>query len=178
MTRLALIAFIALAACKEEQAAALPDPVDLTETALSYFCQMNVAEHGGPKGQIHLEGYPAPLFFAQVRDMVAYLKSPERDADISAIYVSDMSVAQSWENPGISNWIPADKAVFVVGAPVAGGMGAPEIVPFAQTTRSAVPCLSFWPGLPDVFQFRCSSPLPRQVSPACAPAIFPDAGTD
>ncbi|WP_171177139.1 nitrous oxide reductase accessory protein NosL [Ruegeria sp. HKCCD8929] len=133
MRHLALIALVALAACKEEQAAAPPAPVELTETALSYFCQMNIAEHGGPKGQIHLEGYPAPLFFAQVRDMLAYLKSPERDAEIAAVYVSDMTVAPNWRNPGISNWIAADGALFVVGAGVAGGMGAPEVVPFADS---------------------------------------------
>ncbi|KIC38574.1 copper chaperone [Ruegeria sp. ANG-R] len=131
MKRLALIALVALAACKEEVAEA-PDPVDLTQDALSYFCQMNIAEHGGPKGQIHLEGYPAPLFFAQVRDMLAYLKSPERDADITAVYVSDMGIAPSWRQPGISNWIAADGATFVVGADVAGGMGAREVVPFAD----------------------------------------------
>ncbi len=131
MKRLALIALIALAACKEEVAEA-PDPVDLTLDALSFFCQMNIAEHGGPKGQIHLNGYPAPLFFAQVRDLVAYLKSPERDADITAVYVSDMGVAPSWRQPGISNWIAADGAIFVVGADVAGGMGAREVVPFAD----------------------------------------------
>ncbi len=133
MKRLCLIALLALTACKEEQAA-VPDPVDLTADALSYFCQMNIAEHGGPKGQIHLEGYPTPLFFAQVRDMVAYLKSPERDAEITAVYVSDMGVAPNWQQPGISNWIAADGATFVVGANVAGGMGAPEIVPFANAT--------------------------------------------
>ncbi len=131
MRYLALIALVALTACKEEVAEA-PDPVDLTPDALSYFCQMNIAEHGGPKGQIHLEGYPAPLFFAQVRDMLAYLKSPERDAKITAVYVSDMSVAPSWRQPGISNWIAADGATFVVGADVAGGMGAREIVPFGD----------------------------------------------
>lgn len=32
----------------------------------------------------------------------------------------------------IGNWIAADAAVYVVGAGVAGGMGAPEIVPFAD----------------------------------------------
>ncbi|MEX0308385.1 MAG: nitrous oxide reductase accessory protein NosL [Ruegeria sp.] len=131
MRYLALIALVALTACKEEVAEA-PDPVDLTPDALSYFCQMNIAEHGGPKGQIHLEGYPAPLFFAQVRDMLAYLKSPEREAKITAVYVSDMSVAPSWRQPGISNWIAADGATFVVGADVAGGMGAREVVPFAN----------------------------------------------
>ena len=128
---------LGLAACKEDTAEAPPAPIDLTEEALSYFCQMNIADHGGPKGQIHLEGIPAPIFFAQVRDMVAYLKSPERDAEITAIYVSDMGVAQSWETPGASNWITADSAQFVVGAPVAGGMGAPEIVPFADPAKAA-----------------------------------------
>ncbi|SHJ73354.1 copper chaperone NosL [Shimia gijangensis] len=121
-----------LAACKEDSAKAPPPPVELTESALSFFCQMDIADHGGPKGQIHLEGFPQPLFFAQVRDLVAYLKSPERDARITAVYVSDMGVAETWELPGKSNWIIADAALFVVGAPVAGGMGAPEIVPFAK----------------------------------------------
>lgn len=128
--RYALIALLLIAACKEE-AAERPDPTPMTDIALSHFCQMNVAEHGGPKGQIHLRGYPAPIFFAQVRDLVAYLKSPERDADILAIYVSDMGAAPSWDAPGATNWIAAETAHFVVGAPVAGGMGAPEIVPFA-----------------------------------------------
>lgn len=133
MKRLFLIALLALTACKEEQIAA-PDPVDLTPDALSFFCQMNIAEHVGPKGQIHLDGYPTPLFFAQVRDMVAYLKSPEREAAIVAIYVSDMGTAPSWHQPGQSNWINAEGATFVVGANVAGGMGAREVVPFADPT--------------------------------------------
>lgn len=127
MRRIALL--LLLAACKEEVATA-PDPVALTEEALGYFCQMNVSEHAGPKGQIHLADYPQPLFFAQVRDVVAYLKGPEREADITAIYVSDMGAAQSWAAPGIENWIDAQSALYVVGAGVRGGMGAPEIVPF------------------------------------------------
>ncbi len=125
-----LCLLVLLAACKEEVAAP-PAPVPMSDMALSHFCQMNVAGHGGPKGQIHLEGYPEPIFFAQVRDLVAYLKSPERDADILAAYVSDMGAAVSWEEPGAENWIVAEVAHFVVGAGVAGGMGAPELVPFA-----------------------------------------------
>lgn len=134
---LALMATLALTACKEDEAKAPPPPMSLTEEALSFFCQMNVSEHGGPKGQIHLEGYPAPLFFAQVRDLVAYLKSPERDARIIGVYVSDMGVAASWLEPGIDNWIFADQAHFVVDAQVAGGMGAQEIVPFAKLDDAA-----------------------------------------
>lgn len=131
MKYLLLAAILTLSACKEDITVA-PEAAPLTEEALSYFCQMNIAEHGGPKGQIHLAGHPQPLFFAQVRDLVAYLKSPEREAEITAIYVSDMGVAPSWDQPGANNWTAADTAIFVVGAGVAGGMGAPEIVPFAS----------------------------------------------
>lgn len=126
------IAILALSACKEEEAKAPPAPVEMTQEALSFFCQMNISDHGGPKAQLHLEGYPQPIFFAQVRDMVAYVKSPERDAKITAIYVSDMNLAPSWEQPGSTNWIAAEGAQYVVGAPVRGGMGAPEIVPFGN----------------------------------------------
>jgi len=137
MKRLILTAALVLSACQEEEAKAPPAPVELTEVALSYFCQMNVAEHGGPKGQIHLDGFPAPLFFAQVRDLAAYVKSPERDAEITAIYVSDMGAAPSWAHPGTNNWIDAKGARFVVGSNVAGGMGAPEVVPFASSEDAA-----------------------------------------
>ncbi|MCK8465162.1 nitrous oxide reductase accessory protein NosL [Aliiroseovarius sp. S1339] len=138
MKRVILLAALTLAACNENEAKAPPPPADLTEQALSYFCQMNVAEHGGPKGQIHLEGHDSPLFFAQVRDMVAYLKSPEREAEITAIYVSNMTTARSWADPGNGNWIAAQDAIYVVGADVAGGMGAPEIVPFADDESAGV----------------------------------------
>ncbi|NNE81689.1 MAG: copper resistance protein CopZ [Silicimonas sp.] len=132
---LALLLILPLAACKEDQAA-IPDPIPLTVEAVSYFCQMNVLEHGGPKAQVHLEGLPAPLFFAQVRDAVAYLKSEERDRRVAMTYVSDMGQATSWNEPGENNWTSAADAFFVIGAGVRGGMGAPEIVPFA-TRESA-----------------------------------------
>jgi copper chaperone NosL len=129
---LLLTATLALASCRDD-VAEIPDPVPMTEEAVSYFCQMDVLEHGGPKAQIHLEGQPAPIFFAQVRDAIAYLKSPERDARVMITYVSDMGSAVSWKVPGAENWIDAQSAFFVIGAGVAGGMGAPEIVPFART---------------------------------------------
>ncbi|WP_419913086.1 nitrous oxide reductase accessory protein NosL [Hoeflea sp.] len=128
---LSAVALVFLAACSEEKVA-MPDPVPLTEAALSHYCQMYVAEHGGPKAQIHLEGYPAPLFFAQVRDAVAYLRSAEREAPVIAVYVSNMSVAESWDEPGQSNWINADDASFVINSDARGGMGAPEVVPFGD----------------------------------------------
>lgn len=129
-------ALLALAACKEE-VAERPLPVALDEDAVSHYCQMNVLEHGGPKAQIHLDGLPDPLFFGQVRDAIAFLKSPERDSRVVAVYVSDMGVAESWLLPGTDNWIDGERAHYVIGAGVRGGMGAPEVVPFADAADAA-----------------------------------------
>ena len=135
MKRIGLIvlALAILTGCKDDEIA-VPKAVSLTEENVSFFCQMNVLEHGGPKAQVHLEGYPSPLFFAQVRDAIAYLKSPEREARVLVTYVSDMGAAEAWDRPGIDNWIASDAAVFVIEARVAGGMGAPEVVPFSSPT--------------------------------------------
>ena len=136
MKRLFLIALLALAACKEDQAG-LPPPVPMSESAVGYFCQMNVVEHPGPKGQAHLDGQPGkPLFFSQVRDTIAFMRMPEREGRVLAVYVSDMGAAPSWEDPGINNWTLIDKASFVVGSDADGGMGTPEIVPFADPAKA------------------------------------------
>lgn len=135
MKRLALVLLL-LAGCGEEEAA-LPDPVRLTAEALGHYCMMTVLDHDGPKAQIHLDGFPEPIFFAQVRDALAYAKGPERTADLRAVYVSDMGAARSWAEPGADNWILARRARFVVGGNVRGGMGAPEVVPFSSAEAAA-----------------------------------------
>jgi len=123
---------IALAACGPETGGAPPAPVTLTAEAAGHFCQMSVLDHPGPKAQVHLAGYDHPLWFTQVRDAVAFLRQPEQVAEITAIYVSDMSAAPSWDNPGTDNWIDITAASLVVGGDRRGGMGAPELVPFAR----------------------------------------------
>jgi copper chaperone NosL len=132
MKRAFLFAF-ALAACQEE-VVQNTDPVAMTADALDHYCQMSLMEHDGPKGQIHLEGLPgAPLFFSQVRDAVAYMRLPEQSHVILAVYVSDMGApGATWADPGATNWIDATTAHYVIGADVEGGMGAPEVVPFAD----------------------------------------------
>ncbi|MGR3462135.1 MAG: nitrous oxide reductase accessory protein NosL [Roseovarius sp.] len=130
-----LLAALLLAACREEEARA-PDPVTMTDAARGYLCRMQVDRQPGPKAQVHLAGLPDPIFFDQVRDALAYLKGPERDARIAAVYVSDMGRAPSWDAPGPDNWTEADTAHFVVGADVTGGMGAPEIVPFSDAAAA------------------------------------------
>ena len=136
MKRALILAIFALAACDEEAAEA-PPPVMLTQDALGHFCQMELIEHPGPKAQIHLEGLPVPLFFAQVRDAVAYLHQPERVARITAVYVSNLSRAPSWEAPGNANWLAANDAHFVIGSDRTGGMGAPELAPFETAADAA-----------------------------------------
>jgi len=127
------LSLLALAACREDSTATLPQPVAMTAEAVGHYCQMNLLEHPGPKAQVHLDGLPWPLFFSQVRDAVAYQRMPEQSHMISVIYVSDMGAqGASWDDPGAENWIPAASAHYVVGASVEGGMGAPELVPFAS----------------------------------------------
>ena len=122
-------AALALAACKDDRAS-VPAAVAMTPEALGYYCQMSLSEHDGPKAQIHLKDALAPLFFSQVRDAIAYQHMPEQDGQILVIYVSDMGRAESWEEPGVDNWIDARDAFFVLGSDAVGGMGAAELVPF------------------------------------------------
>jgi copper chaperone NosL len=133
----ALLFALALSACQEE-VAQNTDPVALTPETLGYFCQMNLLEHEGPKGQVHLDGLPgAPLFFSQVSDLVTYLRLPEQSNTVLAIYVSDMGAAgANWGEPGAANWTDATTATYVVGSDAVGGMGAPELVPFADPAKA------------------------------------------
>lgn len=128
MKRLFLFSLLALASCKED-AANLPAPVDLTEEALGYYCQMALVEHDGPKGQAHLDGIPAPVFFSQVRDVIAYLHMPEQSHAVKVAYVQDMTNAD-WAVPG--DWIEVQEALYVAGSDAVGGMGAAEFVPFSD----------------------------------------------
>jgi copper chaperone NosL len=63
---------------------------------------------------------------------LAFTMLPEEPKDIQAIYVSDMGKAPSWDKPGVSNWVEAHHAVFVIGSRMKGGMGADEAVPFSD----------------------------------------------
>ncbi|MET1415383.1 nitrous oxide reductase accessory protein NosL [Roseibium sp. HPY-6] len=125
-----LLALGLLAGCQEAPEVAKPAAITLTAEAAGHYCQMTVLEHEGPKAQIHLSGNPFPFWFTQVRDAIAFMHSPEEPKDIAAIYVSDMDVAANWKEPGFDNWIDAEAAWFVVDSKQAGGMGAPETIPF------------------------------------------------
>jgi copper chaperone NosL len=131
-----LLALTLLAGCYDETRGALPDPQILNEDATGYYSQMAVLAPQGPKAQLFLKGMPAPLWFSQVRDGLAYLKAPEQEAEILVLYVSDMGKAARYDEPAPDNWINAHDAFYVVGSDAIGGLGAPEIVPFG-TGKSA-----------------------------------------
>lgn len=134
---LLLLPLALLMGCKDDVASiAIPEPLALTEEAAGHYCQMVILEHQGPKGQVYLSGFSAPIWFSQVRDGIAYLKSPEQTAEILVLYVNDMGEAVSWLEPGEDNWINADTAFFVVGSDAIGGMGAPEIAPFSDRAKA------------------------------------------
>lgn len=133
----ALILILLLSGC-QDQVVQSTDPVALTAETTGYYCQMNLTEHPGPKGQVHLEGLPgAPLFFSQARDAIAYARMPEQSHPILAIWVSDMgATGATWDQPGAANWTDAKTAFFVMGSDMVGGMGAAELVPFADRAKA------------------------------------------
>jgi len=122
-------AALMLAGCGEADIAEAPKPAKLTRDATGHYCRMIVADHRGPKGQIHLAGRKGPVWFSSVRDTIAFTMLPEEPKRIAAIYVNDMT-STPWEDPGPGTWIDAKKAVYVIGSTKRGGMGAAEAVPF------------------------------------------------
>jgi len=129
---LAIVFSMSMSACMEEEVTELPPPAPLTHEAMGYYCNMTVTEHHGPKGQIRLKSQDKPVWFSSVRDTIAFTLLPEEPKDISAIYVTDMSNPEAWENPENGDWIEAKSAHYVTGSAKSGGMGAPEPVPFAS----------------------------------------------
>lgn len=129
MKTTALLLILALAACGKKEAE-LPPPVAIPADAIGHFCNMNVTEHAGPKGEIMLKGQDKPVWFTSARDAIAFTLLPEEPKDIRAIYVNDMGKSASWEHPDA--WIEARQALFVIASDQRGGMGAPEAVPFSE----------------------------------------------
>lgn len=129
--------FLAFAAgCDgREETAAAPPPEEYGGEAIGYFCHMLLAEHGGPKGQVHLASRSEPLWFSSVRDTVAFTLLDGEPKDVTAIYVNDMGKATDWAAPEPGTWVSLGDAWLVIESRRLGGMGLPEVVPFG--TRAA-----------------------------------------
>ena len=126
-----LLALALVAGCSQQEDVPMPDPFTLDAEAIGRYCGMNVLEHDGPKGQIILTRIPEAIWFSSARDAVAFTMLPDEPKNVAAIYVSDMAVAKSWDQPGAENWIDARTAFFVLGSRQRGGMGTAETVPFS-----------------------------------------------
>ncbi|MCF6304639.1 MAG: nitrous oxide reductase accessory protein NosL [Rhodobacteraceae bacterium] len=131
-----LLVLALVAACDKDTNDTLPAAQTLNDEAAGYYCQMIILDHPGPKGQLFLDGMPAPIWFSQVRDGLAYLKSSEQEGEVLVLYVNDMGLAASYDEPGPDNWINAADAFYVVGSDAVGGMGAPELVPFGTVEKA------------------------------------------
>lgn len=126
-----------LAGCDAPRPGQLPPaPVELGAgtafEATGYYCGMPLADHDGPKGQVHLESRDQPLWFSSVRDAIAFMRLPEEPRDITAVYVNDMGRARSWDEPGAGTWIDARTAWYVIDSRQRGGMGVAEAIPFSE----------------------------------------------
>ena len=133
MLLLALLVGVGLSGCGEEgRVAGLPPPQEPGAGAVGYYCGMAVAEHPGPKGQVFLAGHTDPLWFSSVRDTLAFSILPGEPRRVAALYVNDMSRSADGRSPAPGAWVLARDAVFVAGGAAIGGMGAQEVMPFAD----------------------------------------------
>lgn len=129
---LSLLALV-LAGCHDDGSKApVPPPQALSGAAIAQFCGMSLQEHPGPKGQMFLRDQAKPLWFASVRDAVAFTMLPEMPKDVAVLYVTDMARAGDWEHPETATWVDARKALYVIDSERRGGMGTTEAVPFSQ----------------------------------------------
>lgn len=173
MHRLLLTFLIALlTACgnpvEESPPAALEPPGD----ARGFYCGMTLAEHPGPKGQIHVAGESKPLWFSSVHDALAYLQLEGSTRRIRSFYVHDMGQA-TWQKPESGTWIDARQGWFVMGSRRFGGMGGSEVVPFSDPTQAEAFARQYGGTVMDFAKIRKEEMFPMQgdaLQPAPPPA--------
>lgn len=127
---LALALALALAGCGKPPAP--PTPREVSDSSTAQFCGMLLSEHTGPKGQIFVRDSKKPLWFASVRDTIAFLRLPDMPKDVVAVYVNDMGRAHDWAHPEKGTWVDARRALYVIGSRRRSGMNTEEAVPFGD----------------------------------------------
>ncbi len=119
-----------------DKPAATPPPQEVSDASTAQFCGMSLAEHAGPKGQIFVRDQAAPLWFASVRDTIAFLRLPEMRKNVAAVYVNDMARATDWAHPEVGAWVDARRAVYVIDSRRRSGMDTQEAVPFGDAAAA------------------------------------------
>lgn len=136
VTRIAILFLtLMLTACGNGPEEKPPAPLEPTSSTKGFYCGMTLAEHPGPKGQIHVAGEAGPLWFSSIRDALAYLQLEGATRRVRAFHVHDMGRAD-WNTPQAGTWIDATQAYFVLGSRREGGMGGSEVVPFGDKAKA------------------------------------------
>jgi len=127
-----LAALLLLSACGPDEAA-LPKPLEPDEQSVAYFCNMNLTEHDGPKGQAFVRGRDKPYWFASAGEAFTFLETELHAHELLVLYVNDVGQG-GWEHPAPGAWIEIHKANFVIGGniPTAMEEDGPGAVPFSD----------------------------------------------
>lgn len=129
----AALAALLLSGCgADPQAEAAIHPAAIPPDAVGQYCGMNLSDHPGPKGQVHVRGRSRPVWLSSVRDTFAFLMLPEEPKTIAAAFVSDMGRATAPDAADPGAWVEARQAWYVTGARAPAAMTGAELYPFAE----------------------------------------------
>ncbi|AMO25249.1 NosL [Ramlibacter tataouinensis] len=123
-TGIVLLATVAACSSRVEQA----KPQEITKETVCALDGMLLAEHPGPKGQIHYD-QGAPDFYCDTKEVLAMVLRPEQRRRVTGVFVQDMGKAD-WNQPS-GHWIDAKGALYVLGSRRNGSMG-PTVATFGR----------------------------------------------
>lgn len=122
-----------LSGCGAEQKVEAPlTPAAITADAVGQYCGMNLSDHPGPKGQVHLRSRENPVWLSSVRDTFAFLMLPDEPKNVRGAFVSDMGGAAAPDAADPDRWVDAKLAWYVTGSRAPAAMTGAELYPFAQ----------------------------------------------
>ena len=127
-------AVLMMAGCGDAPDAITRTAADFTPSTACILDGMLLAEHPGPKAQIHYVNAGEPEFLCDTVEMFHLYLQPEQVRAVAAVYVQDMGQAD-WDAPR-GHWVDARQAWFVVGGKRRGSMG-PTIASFAKRADAA-----------------------------------------
>ncbi len=132
-----LLCLLTLTSCNSAAPEKTPTALEPDRDTKAIYCGMTLAEHPGPKGQIHVAGEEPVAWFSSVKDAFFFLKNEGATRRILAFYVHDMSKAD-WHHPQPGSWILAKDAFYLLDSSKTSGMGMTEIIPFGKQITAQV----------------------------------------
>ena len=127
-----VFAVLLLVAACDQAPKKIAAPVEITRDSYCSLDGMLLADHPGPKAQIHY-AQGAPEFFCDTVEMFSLYLQPEQQKRVLALFVNDMGKTD-WEKPA-GQWIDARQAFYVVGSKRRGSMG-PTFASFGEESAA------------------------------------------